>query len=421
MGANVPHHQLARGLAGLFPAAVLLLDVGDVVQPARWLPRFRFPRGRPTRECSDSDLDPHRLSPPVARCLATAVDPRSRASLLRLGYARSARLHQFFGWIFNIRKNRDNIDANRYRPLFQLKYYILVVFFILAAFGALQIGLLDPIVMLTRATAINLQPAIDATLPLSLQDFSSAPGAAHQRIFSGAWFAGLLVLGLIAMNMVIPRFFCRVLCPRSARSWACSLASRSGASTVTLRNVQTATCVSRAAKALRLHRRRCARASASSASTASTTAPKMRSRLLARLCRSKDRISGSKVRSRRARRRFSARNGHLQERRHRDQGARRAATALDTRGHWRRARLSIPSLFGNAVNERGFNGKSDSPPGHGRGARVSRALHQVRPVHQRLPDQRAATLDASGGWTRRLVDTGHGLRGRRMPAQLHAL
>ncbi len=125
-------------------------------------------------------------------------------------------LHQFFGWIFNIRKNRDRIDANRYRPLFQLKYYLLVAFIVLAAFGALQIGLLDPIVMLTRAATINLAPAFDAALPVSLAEYSSAPGATHQRIFSGAWFAGLLVLGLVAMNMVIPRFFCRVLCPLGA-------------------------------------------------------------------------------------------------------------------------------------------------------------------------------------------------------------
>ena len=125
-------------------------------------------------------------------------------------------LHQFFGWVFNIRRNKDNIDVNRYRPLFQFKYYILVVFLVLSAFGALQIGLLDPIVMLTRTVTINVQPAVDASLPPWLSEFSSAPGATHQRVFSGAWFAGLLVLGLIAMNMVIPRFFCRVLCPLGA-------------------------------------------------------------------------------------------------------------------------------------------------------------------------------------------------------------
>ena len=38
-------------------------------------------------------------------------------------------------------------------------------------------------------------------------------GAPEQRIFTGAWFVGLLIIGLVGMNLVIPRFFCRVLCP----------------------------------------------------------------------------------------------------------------------------------------------------------------------------------------------------------------
>ncbi len=125
-------------------------------------------------------------------------------------------LHQFFGWIFNIRRNKEGIASNRYRPLFQFKYYMLTVFLVLAGFGALQIGLLDPIVMLTRAITINIQPAVDSALPASLTNLSSAPGAAHQRIFSGAWFAGFLFIAFIGLNLVIPRFFCRVLCPLGA-------------------------------------------------------------------------------------------------------------------------------------------------------------------------------------------------------------
>jgi formate hydrogenlyase subunit 6/NADH:ubiquinone oxidoreductase subunit I len=45
---------------------------------------------------------------------------------------------------------------------------------------------------------------------------SSAPGALDQRVFKGAWFVGLLIVGLVGMNLVIPRFFCRVLCPLGA-------------------------------------------------------------------------------------------------------------------------------------------------------------------------------------------------------------
>jgi polyferredoxin len=125
-------------------------------------------------------------------------------------------LHQFTGWLFNIRRNKDNIGVNAYRPIFQFKYYLLVVLLILAAFGALQIGLLDPICLLTRSFATALKPAVDAVLPGALAGLEGSPGAPLPRVFGGAWFIGFLLVGLVGMNLVIPRFFCRVLCPLGA-------------------------------------------------------------------------------------------------------------------------------------------------------------------------------------------------------------
>lgn len=125
-------------------------------------------------------------------------------------------LHQFTSWIFNVRRNKESIDVNRYRPIFQLKYYILTVTLLLSAFGALQIGLLDPICLLTRSVVTALQPAIDSSLPAGLADAAFKPGAPHPRVFGGAWFIGFMLLGLVGMNLVIPRFFCRVLCPLGA-------------------------------------------------------------------------------------------------------------------------------------------------------------------------------------------------------------
>ena len=137
-------------------------------------------------------------------------------------------MHQFFGWLFNIRRNRDNIDANRYRNIFRLKYVLLGMFLVLAAFGSQQIGLLDPICLLVRTFTVTVMPATDLAatvltehlarngIPADARFLSSAPGAPDQRIFAGAWFVGLLILGLVGMNLVIPRFFCRVLCPLGA-------------------------------------------------------------------------------------------------------------------------------------------------------------------------------------------------------------
>jgi polyferredoxin len=125
-------------------------------------------------------------------------------------------LHNFVGWVFNIRRNRHNIDANAYKPIFQLKYYILVVFLILALFGSLQIGLLDPICLLVRSFAVALKPGVDAALPARVDFLAGSPGASDARVFAGAWVIGLLLVGLVGMNLVIPRFFCRVLCPLGA-------------------------------------------------------------------------------------------------------------------------------------------------------------------------------------------------------------
>jgi len=125
-------------------------------------------------------------------------------------------LHQFFGWLFNIRRTKDNMDRNRYRPMFRLKYYILTVMLVMAFCGSLQIGLLDPIVFMTRSFTTVIGPAVDSVTAPGHAWLSTAPGAAHQRIFAGAWVLGLALIGLVGMNLIIPRFFCRTLCPLGA-------------------------------------------------------------------------------------------------------------------------------------------------------------------------------------------------------------
>ncbi|MBK8481291.1 MAG: 4Fe-4S dicluster domain-containing protein [Proteobacteria bacterium] len=125
-------------------------------------------------------------------------------------------LHQLVGWLFNIRTNRMKLERNRYRQSYQLKYLLLTVFVVLAGFGALQIGLLDPICLLARSTTVALFSAFDSALPASLAGLASAPGTVEPRVFTAAWVIGLLLVGLVGLNLLIPRFFCRVLCPLGA-------------------------------------------------------------------------------------------------------------------------------------------------------------------------------------------------------------
>lgn len=137
-------------------------------------------------------------------------------------------LHQFMGWLFNIGGTRNRIEDNRYRPAQFFKYAGLTVFLIMAAMGALQIGLLDPIVLMYRALATVFAPASDQlsvslagrlpegwVSPTLLDALKFAPGVPN-RIFVGSFWIGVLFLVLVAANLWIPRFFCRVLCPLGA-------------------------------------------------------------------------------------------------------------------------------------------------------------------------------------------------------------
>jgi polyferredoxin len=73
-------------------------------------------------------------------------------------------LHQFVGWLFSNhgpRRVKERMESNRYRKWFALKYYILIGMLVAAAFGSLQIGLLDPICLFFRSVTISVLPAAD--------------------------------------------------------------------------------------------------------------------------------------------------------------------------------------------------------------------------------------------------------------------
>jgi len=116
-------------------------------------------------------------------------------------------LHQFIGRLFNNRSIKERIESNRYRKLFAIKYYILIGMLVSAAFGSLQIGLLDPICLFYRSFTVAVLPLID--MPT---EWIYVQPHMHQY----AWVVGFLFLFFVSMNLVIPRFFCRVICPLGA-------------------------------------------------------------------------------------------------------------------------------------------------------------------------------------------------------------
>ncbi len=132
-------------------------------------------------------------------------------------------LHHFVGWLFNSRDTKQRIESNRYRPLFALKYYVLIATLVAAVFGCLQIGLVDPICLAYRSFTVAVVPEWDRSM-LALEPLASGIGATLEPLRSredpgghvGGWAIGFILLFLVGMNLVIPRFFCRVLCPLGA-------------------------------------------------------------------------------------------------------------------------------------------------------------------------------------------------------------
>jgi polyferredoxin len=185
-------------------------------------------------------------------------------------------IHQFVGWLANRRKTiRAQIRLNRYRSAQSIKYWILVFLltiamaelvidvirvprttpigfatlvgiclaaiivlimrqiqlnlkkavvgvltvtgiWVLMSFlfpqdwhpaASLQIGLLDPIPLVYRSINLIVLPLIDRTTLL----FSTS-----QRVYAATWLIGTIFVGAILLNLIWPRFYCRVVCPLGA-------------------------------------------------------------------------------------------------------------------------------------------------------------------------------------------------------------
>jgi len=124
-------------------------------------------------------------------------------------------IHQFTGWLaLRGRRPKQCIDANRHHPLQALKYGILVILLISAALplqrtslAPLQTGLLDPISLVQRSFNLALLPVLN---------LGSGGGFGNSRYYSGAGLIGALFLAFVLLNALVPRFYCRFICPLGA-------------------------------------------------------------------------------------------------------------------------------------------------------------------------------------------------------------
>ena len=104
-------------------------------------------------------------------------------------------------------KRRQRILSNEWRPMYQTKYYVLLVMVVLSAFGVLQVGLLDPIALTVRSFAVTVFPGLQQ---------AGAPIYATQPYFLGGWLVGALFVVILAANRFVMRLWCRLLCPLGA-------------------------------------------------------------------------------------------------------------------------------------------------------------------------------------------------------------
>jgi polyferredoxin len=146
-------------------------------------------------------------------------------------------LHHFTAWLFPSRvgKGAGRVEANKTHRWQSLKFYLLYAFLAAAAVGVVVGGIFDPICVMVRAVGLSVLPAMQwisahvlgagsasniRLLQMSAdrtQDLlANNVFQTKQFYFHQAWFIGALFVAIIFMNRIIPRFWCRALCPLGA-------------------------------------------------------------------------------------------------------------------------------------------------------------------------------------------------------------
>ncbi len=95
--------------------------------------------------------------------------------------------------------------ANAWRPAHALKYALQLGLLVAALFGVNLTGVVDPLPFTARSFAAAIRPA-------ALDVWPVWPGGGY----SLAWLLGALFLLVLGLNALVPRWFCRVLCPLGA-------------------------------------------------------------------------------------------------------------------------------------------------------------------------------------------------------------
>ena len=119
-------------------------------------------------------------------------------------------LNHFFSSLHSdSKRGKRRIESNRYVEWQAAKYYALLAVLAAAWCGAAIAGWLDPIAFLLRSLALSILPAAHAAI-------HGTVAGSRQPYFRQGFLLGLLLVGVLALNLRITRLWCRAICPLGA-------------------------------------------------------------------------------------------------------------------------------------------------------------------------------------------------------------
>jgi polyferredoxin len=130
----------------------------------------------------------------------------------------------FLDFLFFRKKKRPGLKAEaKFR---KVKYFFLVIFVTAALTGLSLAFVMDPLALLTRFYTFFIYPLTITVINLSvdlLRPLFRALGwitLSHLQYFQSVYYMSAITLlifgGIIALNLLVPRFWCRYLCPLGA-------------------------------------------------------------------------------------------------------------------------------------------------------------------------------------------------------------
>lgn len=132
-------------------------------------------------------------------------------------------------------KGKGRLETNSYKPWQKAKFYVLIFFLISAIFSTIQIGLLDPICLLTRTFGTVVMPGFNYALVSFASSLNGTGIGLFQSIgsailngaqntiipykavhFNSVFLINLIFIAIIISNRYITRLWCRIICPLGA-------------------------------------------------------------------------------------------------------------------------------------------------------------------------------------------------------------